>query len=105
MVKIEDTEDSATKHLPNPWKRHDEWYDFRVDPRPNVHVLASLDQSSYTGSKMGADHPIMWRHEFEGGRSWYTAMGHTIESYSDPLYLKMLAEGIEWACGSSKRTR
>src|SRR5579872_3399142 len=103
LVKIEDTTDSATAHLPNPWKRHDEWYDYRVNPRPNVHVLASLDQTSYPGSKMGADHPIMWRHEFEGGRSWYTGMGHTIESYSDPLYLKMLAAGIEWACGSSKR--
>jgi len=52
---------------------------------------------------MGADHPIMWSHEFEGGRSWYTGMGHTQESYQDPLFLKMLAEGIEWSCGNSKR--
>ena len=104
VVKIEDTTDPSTQHLPNPWSRKDEWYDYKTDPRADVHVLASLDQSSYTGSKMAADHPIMWRHEFEGGRSWYTGMGHTIESYSDPLYLKMLAEGIEWACGSSKRS-
>lgn len=103
VVKIEDTTDSATQHLPNPWKRFDEWYDYRTDPRENVHVLASLDQSSYKGSEMGADHPIMWRHEFEGGRSWYTGMGHTKESYSDPLFLKMIGEGIEWACGSSRR--
>ena len=103
VVKIEDTTHPSTKDLPNPWKRHDEWYDYRVNPRPNVHVLASLDQSSYTGSKMGDDHPIMWCQEFEGGRSWYTGMGHTQESYHDPVYMKMLMEGIEWACGKSRR--
>jgi len=102
-VKIEDTTDASTQGLPNPWRRRDEWYDYRVSPRSNVHVLASLDPTSYSGSKMPGDHPIMWRHEFEGGRSWYTGMGHTQESYGDPLFLKMLAEGIEWACGSSKR--
>lgn len=103
VVNIEDTTDSTTSFLPNPWKRHDEWYDYKTNPRANVHVLASLDQHSYTGSKMGDDHPIMWRHEFEGGRSWYTGMGHTQESYHDPLFVKMLSEGIEWACGNSKR--
>ncbi len=103
VVKVEDTSHSSTQALPNPWKRWDEWYDYRVNPRPNVHVLASLDQSSYKGSKMGEDHPIMWYHEFEGGRSWYTGMGHTQDSFRDPIYLKMLSEGIEWACGSSKR--
>jgi type 1 glutamine amidotransferase len=102
-VKIEDTSDSSTQGLPNPWHRRDEWYDYKVSPRSKVHVLASLDNTSYSGSDMGDDHPIMWKHEFEGGRSWYTGMGHTQESYRDPLYLKMLAEGIEWACGNSKR--
>jgi len=103
VVKIEDTADPATSFLPNPWRRHDEWYDYKTNPRADVHVVASLDQSSYPGSKMGADHPIMWRHEFDGGRSWYTGMGHTQESWADPLYLRMLGEGIEWACGKSRR--
>jgi len=52
---------------------------------------------------MPGDHRSCGCHEFEGGRSWYTGMGHTEESYQDPLYLRMLAEGIEWACGKSKR--
>jgi type 1 glutamine amidotransferase len=103
VVKIEDASSPITQGLPNPWTRKDEWYDYRTDPRPDVHVLASLDPHSYTGSKMPDDHPIMWCHEFEGGRSWYTGMGHTQDSYHDPLFLKMLAEGIEWACGNSKR--
>ncbi len=102
-VKIEDTTHPSTSALPNPWIRTDEWYDYKVSPRANVHVLASLDNSTYNGSKMGSDHPIMWCHEFEGGRAWYTGMGHTQESYKDPVYLKMLGEGIEWACGKSKR--
>ncbi len=102
-VRIEDTSDPSTQGLPNPWRRKDEWYDYKASPRPDVHVLASLDNSSYQGSEMGSDHPIMWKHEFEGGRAWYTGMGHVVESYSDPLYLKMVAEGIEWACGASKR--
>ena len=103
VVKIEDTNNPITQGLPNPWKRRDEWYDYKTDPRDSVHVLASLDQSSYTGSTMGADHPIMWCHEFEGGRAWYTGMGHTQESYQDPLFLNMIAAGIEWSCGNSKR--
>jgi type 1 glutamine amidotransferase len=103
VVKIEDTASPITQGLPNPWARKDEWYDFRTNPRTDVHVLASVVPSSYTGSKMPDDHPIMWCHEFEGGRSWYTGMGHTQESYKDPLFVKMLAEGIEWACGASRR--
>ncbi len=103
VVRIEDTSNPSTSFLPNRWKRHDEWYDYRTNPRAEVHVLASLDPSSYSGSKMPEDHPIMWCHEFEGGRSWYTGMGHTQESFRDPLFVKMLAEGIEWSCGKSHR--
>jgi type 1 glutamine amidotransferase len=103
LVKIEDTSSPITQGLPNPWKRWDEWYDYRTNPRQNVHVLASMDTKSYKDSEMPDDHPIMWCQEFEGGRSWYTGMGHTQDSYKDPLFLKMLAEGIEWACGNSKR--
>jgi len=103
VVKIEDTTSPVTQGLPNPWTRKDEWYDYKANPRAKVHVLASLVPTSYSGSKMPDDHPIMWTQEFEGGRSWYTGMGHTQESYKDPLFLKMIAEGIEWACGKSKR--
>lgn len=97
-VNIEDTTHPSTRFLPNPWRRRDEWYDFDASPRGSVHVLASLDQTSYSGSTMKGDHPIMWCHLFDGGRAWYTEMGHTAESYQDPLFLKMVGEGIEWAC-------
>ena len=103
VVKIEDKTHPSTSFLPDTWARKDEWYDYRSNPRGKVQVLASMDQNSYKGSKMAEDHPIMWCHEFEGGRAWYTGMGHTAESYADPQFVKMVAEGIEWACGKSRR--
>ncbi|MFY9233832.1 MAG: ThuA domain-containing protein [Fimbriimonadaceae bacterium] len=102
-INIEDTKHPSTSFLPNSWKRRDEWYDFKVNPRPNVRVLASLDESTYQNGKMGKDHPIMWCQEIYGGRSWYTGLGHTVESYSEPMFLRMLGEGIEWASQKSRR--
>jgi type 1 glutamine amidotransferase len=102
LLKVENGIHPSTKDLPSPWKRTDEWYDFREDPSANVSVLLSIDESSYTGGTMGASHPIAWCHVFEGGRSWYTALGHTTESYAEPLYLQHLLGGIEWAAGVAK---
>ena len=100
-VVIEDHSHRSTRMLPAQWKRLDEWYGFQNNPRNNVHVLASLDEKSYDPDKasMGGDHPIMWCHEFEGGRAWYTAGGHTKESYTEPLFRQHLREGVEWAAG------
>ena len=64
-----------------------------------VHVLAALDERTYTGGTMGGDHPISWCRFYEGGRSWYTALGHTRESYSEPLFLEHLLGGIQFAAG------
>jgi cytochrome c len=105
VVKIEDKTHPSTANLTDTWSRWDEWYDYKVSPRGKVQVLASMVGDSYKDSKMTGDHPIMWCHEFEGGRSWYTGMGHTQESYQDPIFMRMVAEGVEWACGKSKRRR
>jgi hypothetical protein len=69
------------------------------NPRPGVRVLATLDESTYTGGTMGSDHPIAWCHDNLGGRSWYTAGGHTIESYGEPDFRRHLLGGILWAAG------
>src|SRR5690606_10691828 len=76
-VVVEDPAHPSTHHLPAQWERTDEWYSFRDNPRGDVHVLASLDESSYAvGSHaMGPDHPIAWCHDYDGGRSWYTGGG------------------------------
>jgi type 1 glutamine amidotransferase len=95
-VIVEDRAHPSTSFLPHPWMRVDEWYDFRANPRPNVRVLASLKPSSYQGGKM-ADHPIIWCHEFEGGRAWYTGLGHTEGTYDELLFRRHVTEGILWA--------
>jgi type 1 glutamine amidotransferase len=98
-VLVEDTAHPATEGLPQTWTRRDEWYNFRQNPRPHVNVLLTLDESTYDGGQMGEDHPIAWYHEYEGGRSFYTAMGHTDATYEEPLFQGHLQGGIEWAAG------
>ncbi|MFB2580570.1 ThuA domain-containing protein [Herbiconiux sp. P15] len=99
-IKVEDHAHSSTEHLGDTWDRFDEWYNFRSNPRDTVHVLASLDESTYTGGTMGVDHPTAWCQNYDGGRSWYTGGGHTDESYSDPAFLDHLLGGIMTAAGA-----
>jgi cytochrome c len=99
-VDVADQAHQSTSHLPERWERFDEWYNFQTNPRGKVHVLASLDESTYSGGGMGADHPIAWCHYYRGGRSWYTGMGHTNESFQEPAFRQHLAGGILWAAGA-----
>lgn len=89
----------STSALPTTFSRTDEWYDFLAAPAESVNILITVDESSYTGGTMGAPHPISWNQSFGGGRSWYTAMGHTNESYAEAVFLDHLAGGIIWAAG------
>jgi type 1 glutamine amidotransferase len=98
-IRVGDRSHPSTRNLPAVWTRTDEWYNFVADPRGRVHVLATIDESSYSGGTMGADHPIAWCHPFKGGRAWYTAGGHTIESYAEPAFRRHLLGGILWAAG------
>ncbi len=68
----------------------------------SVNVLLAVDETSYTGGVHGASHPIAWCQEYEGGRSFYTALGHTIDSYSNPDFLLHLLGGIRYAIGEGK---
>ncbi|WP_182888179.1 ThuA domain-containing protein, partial [Microbispora sp. H10885] len=92
-VKVEDPAHPSTAGLPITWSRTDEWYDYRTNPRNTVHVLTSLDEKSYTGGTMGADHPNTWCQDYDGGRSWYTGLGHLKENYSEANFLKLLLGG------------
>ncbi|TDC45744.1 carbohydrate-binding protein [Jiangella ureilytica] len=99
-VEVDDTVHPSTSHLPQEWTRTEEPYDFVTNPRGDVHVLASFDSTSYTGHRMGADHPISWCQNFDGGRSWYTGMGHAPSAFTDePLFVQHLLGGIQWAAG------
>lgn len=89
----------ATADLPARWVRRDEWYNFRSLPPASARVLITLDESTYEGGTMGDPHPISWAQLYDGGRSWYTGLGHTAESYAEPLFRAHLAGGILWAAG------
>jgi type 1 glutamine amidotransferase len=103
-VRVEDAVHPSTRGLPDPWTRTDEWYDFRASPRPGVHVLLTLDESSYHGGGMGADHPVAWYHDYDGGRAWYTALGHVREAYRDAAFRAHLLGGIAYAAGDAWRS-
>jgi type 1 glutamine amidotransferase len=99
-LNVEVTDNPATAGLPSPWTRMDEWYDFLTNPRAIATVLVTIDESSYVGGTMGPDHPIVWAHATTGGgRAIYTAMGHTKESYAEPLFRQHLVGAIRWAAG------
>ena len=100
-VRVENRRHPSTVALPRRWSRTDEWYGFARNPRGSVRVLATLDESTYAPGPgaMGADHPIAWSHEFEGGRAWYTGGGHTDEAYEEPLFRSHLLHGIRYAAG------
>ena len=86
----------ATAGLPDPWIRWDEWYNFK-DINTTTTVLIKIDESSYTGGDNNGNHPMAWFHDFEGGRAFYTALGHTDASYSDPNFLNHILGGIKYA--------
>jgi type 1 glutamine amidotransferase len=98
IVRVINKAHSSTSFLPDAWSRTDEWYNFR-NIQPTITVLATLDESTYTGGTNGANHPIAWYHAFDGGRAFYTAGGHTAESYREPLFLRHLLGGIQYAIG------
>jgi type 1 glutamine amidotransferase len=76
----------------------DEWYNYK-NIHPELHVLMKLDESSYKGGENGDNHPIAWYHEFDGGRAFYTGLGHTDESYDDPNFRQHLLGGIAYCLG------
>jgi len=98
-IEVADKVHPSTSFLPDYWVRTDEWYNYQENPRGDVHVLMTLDESTYTGGNMGYDHPIAWLHDYGGGRSWYTGGGHTEASYSEPNFVNHILGGILYASG------
>ena len=99
ILVVEDDLNPATRQLPARWQHADEFYDFRSNPRGNVRVLLRVDETSYQGGGMGPDHPIAWCHSVGKGRAFYTALGHPIESWSEPLFLEHVRGGLRIAAG------
>ena len=99
VLHVIDTTFIATKNLPTNWKRWDEWYNFKSIQLEDLHVLLTIDEKSYTGGENADFHPMSWYHDFDGGRAFYTALGHTDESFSEPFFLQHLLGGIKYAIG------
>ena len=101
VVNVNDRNHPGTKDLPEKWERSDEWYNYK-DINPDLKVLAKLDEKSYEGGENGDNHPIIWYHEYDGGRAFYTGGGHTKESFEDAVFMKHLLGGIEYAMGPTE---
>lgn len=101
VINVIDKDHAATETLPENWERSDEWYNYK-DINPDLKVLAKLDEKSYEGGENGDDHPIIWYHEYDGGRAFYTGGGHTEESFADPVFMQHLLGGIEYAMGGGE---
>ena len=98
---IVDKDNPSTQGFSDPWSHFDELYNFKYI-NPDIHVLIKIDETSYTGGANGDKHPFSWYHDFDGGRAFYTALGHTDETWSDPLFLHHLLSGIQYAMGTAK---
>lgn len=110
-IHIEDTKSPIAKGLPTVWTRSEEWYAFEKSPRtlPGFHIIANVDEKSYTPGRAtmeGGDHPLVWWHCVGKGRALYSALGHAGWMYTEPQFLQLLANGMNWglsyhsACGS-----
>jgi type 1 glutamine amidotransferase len=89
----------------------DEWYEFGPEKTPGLNYILGVDETSYNakvqwgdkkGEGMGALHPLSWYHNYDGGRSFYTALGHLPAIYSDPVFLDHVFAGIRWAATGKK---
>ena len=88
--------------VPIAWRVTDEFYDFASRPSGEATVIARLDESTYEGGQMGAEHPIAWCRKVHGGRSWYTGLGHRPELFADPVFLAHLDKGVRYAMSRSE---
>lgn len=95
-LRVENRAHPATVHLDSVWMKSDEWYNFK-NINPDIKVLITIDENSYEGGTNQNKHPISWYHEYDGGRSFYTEMGHTDETFENPKFLAHLLGGIQYA--------
>ncbi|MGK5740185.1 ThuA domain-containing protein [Micromonospora sp. URMC 103] len=100
-IKVLDHAHPSTKNLPELWERSEEWYNWRTNPTGKVHTLAQIKVGDgIPGLDEGVDHPYSWCQNYDGGRSWYTAGGHSASSFREPAFLQHLLGGIRWAAGA-----
>lgn len=106
VVNVVDAGFPATFGIPRHWIWSDEWYEFANPHKVEIHPVLNVDETSYdphriwpgqVANGMGRDHPVSWYHRHEQGRVFVTALGHNVEMYRDPEYLRHLWGGLYWA--------
>ena len=102
ILNVLDKGHISTSHLTDQWKKTDEFYSYKKLNK-DVKVLVTLDEKSYQGGHKMGEHPMAWYHEFDGGRAFYTALGHTSESYAEEAFLKHVLGGIQYAIGDNDK--
>ena len=102
-VSVEQTDSPAIGLLRDGEERPDEWYGFVTNPRGQVTIVATVDESTYNPGLgvMGDDHPIVWWHDFDGGRCVYNSMGHAVSTWDDPVFQSTIVGGINLAARRS----
>ena len=102
-VQIEDPSSPLAKGLPASFViDKEEWYTWSKSPRPNVHVLATVDESSYvpdTTIKMGGDHPVVWSNPHYKARNVYIFMGHHGGLFDNPYFVQLFRNAVFWGAG------
>ena len=114
VLTVKDKTHPATFHLPEKWIWTDEWYSYGPALTPNQKILLEVDEKTYDPDRtwgdnnrftaMGSFHPISWYQEFDGGRSFYTTLGHFPKSFEDPWFLAHIYGGIYWAATGLGKT-
>lgn len=99
VVTVVDSRHPATVKLPKTLERNDEWYYYK-DFDPTVRVLVTIDPKSIGEGQADVNpNPLVWCHEFGGGRVIYSALGHTDESYQEPYLIDLLTGALAYAAG------
>ncbi len=101
-IEVKDALFLAGDAIPSSFEIADEWYNY-IDFYEFNNVLLTVDENSYHGGEQGPYHPIAWWHEFDGGRSFYTGLGHSAETFSNPYFLTVLLRGLKYAVGGKEK--
>ncbi|BDZ41999.1 hypothetical protein GCM10025865_12980 [Paraoerskovia sediminicola] len=98
-VVVTDTEHPLAEGLPAEFTRSDEWYDWLVNPAPEVRTILAADETSYGMGTNGTTHPITWCQEIDAGRSWYSGMGHEGTAYAEATIRTQMKNGLAYSAG------
>lgn len=105
-LEVLDRDFPGTERMPDKFWWTDEFYEFGAERIDSLNYILSIDETTYDpsadwgrveGDGMGDFHPLAWYHEYDGGRAFYTALGHVPATYSDELFLEHVYGGLMWA--------